>query len=134
MSRNCAVSLFHLHLKMYTNSNNSLWRKSIRQSSSAPSKLYFSQGNFTRWKHNITILWRYLKVIWKFFVKSNKKTTPYSPHNVFFSFLTKWASNVRMFRYTLLKWMNYKNRLVFAYYNILRFYCFKIPISRYFFQ
>ena len=85
---------------------------------------------------NIILL--YFEGIWRsfenFLSKSNKKTTPYSPHNVFFSFLTKWASNVRMFRYTLLKWMNYKNRLVFAYYNILRFYCFKIPISRYFFQ
>ena len=33
-----------------------------------------------------------------------------------------------MFEYfvtTLLKWMSYKNRFVFAYYNIFRFCCFK---------
>ena len=38
--RNCVVSLFSLHLKMYT--NNSLWRKSIWPSSFAPSMLHFS--------------------------------------------------------------------------------------------
>ena len=43
------VSLFHLHLKIYDN-NNSLWRKNIRPSSSAPSTLYFSRGSFTKLK------------------------------------------------------------------------------------
>ena len=58
LSRNCVVSLFHLYLKMYT--NNSLWSKIIWPSSSAPSMLYFSQENFTKWKHNHTIFGRYL--------------------------------------------------------------------------
>ena len=46
------------HLKMCN--QNSLWRKSIRPSSFALNILYFSQGNFTNWKHSITIFWRYL--------------------------------------------------------------------------
>ena len=62
----CLVSLFHLHLKIYN--KNSLWRKSIRPFSSA-SSIYFFQGSFANWKHSITILWRYLKVIRKMFLK-----------------------------------------------------------------
>ena len=49
----CPVALFHLHLTLYN--KNSLWIKSIRPSSFALSILYFSQGNFTNWKHSITI-------------------------------------------------------------------------------
>ena len=101
------VSLFHLYLKKY--SKNSLWRKSIRPSSSALCKLYFSQKNFINWKHSITIFWRNLKVIWKMLVKKQWKPTrpPYALHQMFQCFVI-----------TLLKWMKYKHRLTFAYYSI----------------
>ena len=79
----CSVSLFHLHLKRYK--KNSSWRKSIRPSSSAFSILYFVQGNFTNWKHNIAIFSRYLKVI-------RKINSPYSCN----------TSNVSMFRYRVI--------------------------------
>ena len=95
---------FHLHLKIYN--RNSLWRKSIWPSSSALSILYFSQGNFTNWKHRITIFYYIVK-------KQQKSVYPRLPINQMFE----------CFVITLLKWMKYKNRLTFAYYsiNILRF-------------
>ena len=43
-------------------------RERIRQFLSALS-IYFSQGNFANWKHSITIFWRYLRLIWRIFVK-----------------------------------------------------------------
>ena len=55
----CLVSLFHLHLKIYN--KNSLWTKSNRPSSSALSILYFFLGNFTNWKHSITIFYYIVK-------------------------------------------------------------------------
>ena len=63
----CPISLFYLHLKIYN--KNSLWRESIRPSSSALGIWYFSQGDFTNWKHSIIIFSSYLKGIWKMFVK-----------------------------------------------------------------
>ena len=38
---------------------------------SAPSMLYFSQKNFT----NLTVFWRYLKIIWKILVKKGTRKT-----------------------------------------------------------
>ena len=49
-------------------------RQSIRPSSSTLT-IYFSQGNFTNWKHSITIFGRYLRLIWKIFVKKQKRPT-----------------------------------------------------------
>ena len=100
----CPVALFHLHLTLYN--KNSLWIKSIRPSSFALSILYFSQGNFTNWKHSSTIFYYIVK-------KQQKSVYPPLPINQMFE----------CFVITLLKWMKYKNRLTFAYYsiNILRF-------------
>ena len=88
----CTVSLFHLHLKKYNKS--SFWRKSIRSSLSAFSKLYVSQGNCTNWKHGITIFWRYLKLIWKNVCQKAIKTNWSSSRN---------TSNVPMFCYHVIK-------------------------------
>ena len=95
----CSVSLFHLHLKIYN--KNLLWRKSIRPSSSSLSILYFSQGNFTNWKHSIAIS--------SYIVKKQLKPVypPLAINQMFECFVI-----------TLLKWMKYKNRLTFAYYSI----------------
>ena len=53
-----------------------------------------------------------------------KKLSHLSSHYIF-SFLTNCASNVWIFRYHVIKMNELKNRLVFAYYNILTFYCLK---------
>ena len=57
--------------------------------------------------------------------KSNKKNFSSSPHSIFFPSWRNVNQRFECFVTTLLKWMSYKNRLVFTYFNILRFYCFK---------
>ena len=103
----CLISLFHLHLRIYN--KNSLWKNTIRPSSSALSIPHFSHGNFTIWMYSITILWKCLKVIWKMFVKKQKNPThpPLKLHQIFQCFVIM-----------LLKWIKYKNRPTFGYYSI----------------
>ena len=92
---------------------NSPWKESIRPFSSALRIWYFSQGNFTNGKHSIII---YILKVFEVNLKNvcQKAIKKPSQHllAVYFAFLT----NVWMFRYHVVK---------IAYYNILRFYCFK---------
>ena len=123
MCWNFAVSLYHLHLKMYT--NNSLWKKSIRPSSSAPTMLYFSPGNFTKWKQSYYIL-KVFEGNLKLVCQNATKRTSHLLLTVYFYLLNEmYIQMFECFVITLLKWMSYKNRLLFLYYNISRFYCFK---------
>ena len=64
------------------------------------------------------------------FVKKQLKNHLILCSQYIFSFLTKCTSNVGIFRCHVIIWMSYENRLVFAYYNILRFYCFKKSLQR----
>ena len=52
--------------------------------------------------------------------KTNKNHS-FSSRNIFCSSLRNVHQIFECFVITLLKWMKYENRLVFAYYNILRF-------------
>ena len=89
---NCAVSLFHLHLKMCN--SNSLCRRTFNHL-----HLLLSYYIFWRKFYKIeSIILLYFEV----FKKNNKSHFILLLH-YFFSFLTKWTSVVRMFRYHVIK-------------------------------
>ena len=57
----------------------------------------------SRSENNLTIFWRYLKVIWNLFVKTQQKEHLIFSSQYIFTFLTKCTSNVWMFRYHVIK-------------------------------